>query len=59
MAIFGLLIAGSAYMYWRAQQNKVDAGNVNDDWDETTGSVLPADLSTDPGTTPDTPARSA
>ncbi|MCR8896839.1 inorganic phosphate transporter [Gordonia sp. GONU] len=59
VAIFGLLVAGSAYMYWRAQQNKVDAGNVNDDWDETTGSVLPADLPTDPGTTPDTPARSA
>ncbi|VFA89826.1 Low-affinity inorganic phosphate transporter 1 [Gordonia paraffinivorans] len=46
IAIFVLLVAASAYMYWRAQQNKIDAGNVNDDWDETTGSIVPADLGT-------------
>ncbi|MFI8773242.1 anion permease [Gordonia sp. NPDC062954] len=43
IVIFALLIAASAYMYWRAQQNKVDSSNVNADWDESTNSIIPAD----------------
>jgi PiT family inorganic phosphate transporter len=31
-------------MWWRAQQQKVDHSNVNADWDETTNSVVPADV---------------
>jgi PiT family inorganic phosphate transporter len=31
-------------MYWRAQQQKVDHNNVNADWDETTNSVVPAEV---------------
>ena len=33
----------SGYMYWRAQQQKVDHNNVNADWDDTSNSVVPAD----------------
>ncbi len=43
IVIFALLVAAAAYMYWRAQQNKIDATNVNADWDETTDSIIPAD----------------
>ena len=31
-------------MYWRAQQQKVDHNNVNADWDDSTNSVVPAEL---------------
>jgi inorganic phosphate transporter, PiT family len=41
--IFVILVALSFYMWWRAQQQKVDSNNVNADWDETTNSVVPAD----------------
>ena len=41
--IFVILVALSGYMYWRAQQQKVDSNNVNADWDDTTNSVVPAD----------------
>jgi inorganic phosphate transporter, PiT family len=40
--IFLILVGLSGYMYWRAQQQKVDSTNVNADWDETTNSVVPA-----------------
>jgi len=40
--IFLILVGLSAYMWWRAQQQKVDHNNVNADWDETTNSVVPA-----------------
>jgi inorganic phosphate transporter, PiT family len=40
--IFLILVGLSGYMYWRAQQQKVDSSNVNDDWDDTTNSVVPA-----------------
>ncbi len=40
--IFVILVALSGYMWWRAQQQKVDHSNVNADWDETTNSVVPA-----------------
>ena len=43
VVIFAILIGLSGYMYWRAQQNKIDANNVNADWDESTGSIIPAD----------------
>ncbi|WP_018178581.1 inorganic phosphate transporter [Jongsikchunia kroppenstedtii] len=33
IVIFAILVALSGYMYWRAQQQKIDANNVNDDWD--------------------------
>ena len=42
--IFLILVALSAYMWWRAQQQKVDHSNVNADWDESTNSVVPADV---------------
>jgi PiT family inorganic phosphate transporter len=31
-------------MWRRSQQQKVDHSNVNADWDETTNSVVPADV---------------
>jgi PiT family inorganic phosphate transporter len=40
--IFLILVALSGYMWWRAQQQKVDHTNVNADWDDTTNSVVPA-----------------
>jgi PiT family inorganic phosphate transporter len=40
--IFVILVALSGYMYWRAQQQKVDSSNVNADWDDSTNSVVPA-----------------
>jgi PiT family inorganic phosphate transporter len=42
--IFLILVGLSFYMWWRAQQQKVDHSNVNADWDETTNSVVPADV---------------
>jgi inorganic phosphate transporter, PiT family len=42
--IFIILVALSGYMYWRAQQQKVDSSNVNADWDSSTNSVVPADV---------------
>lgn len=39
-----VLVGLSFYMWWRAQQQKVDHNNVNADWDESTNSVVPADL---------------
>jgi PiT family inorganic phosphate transporter len=44
IVIFLILVALSGYMYWRAQQQKVDSSNVNADWDDTTNSVVPADV---------------
>jgi PiT family inorganic phosphate transporter len=40
--IFLILVGLSGYMYWRAQQQKVDSSNVNADWDDSTNSVVPA-----------------
>ena len=40
--IFLILVGLSGYMYWRAQQQKVDSTNVNADWDDKTNSVVPA-----------------
>ena len=42
--IFLILCALSFYIWWRAQQQKVDANNVNADWDSSTNSVVPADV---------------
>jgi PiT family inorganic phosphate transporter len=42
--IFLILVGLSFYMWWRAQKQKVDHSNVNADWDDTTNSVVPADL---------------
>ena len=42
--IFLILVALSVYMWWRAQQQKVDHSNVNADWDDTTNSVVPAEV---------------
>ncbi|MFW0786069.1 inorganic phosphate transporter [Gordonia sp. CPCC 206044] len=44
IVIFAVLVAASAYMYWRAQQNKIDSHNVNADWDEESDSIVPATL---------------
>jgi PiT family inorganic phosphate transporter len=44
IVIFGILVALSAYMWWRAQQQKVDHTNVNADWDTSTNSVVPAEV---------------
>lgn len=42
--IFLILVALSFYMWWRAQQQKVDSSNVNADWDSSTNSVVPAEV---------------
>ncbi|QKT08383.1 inorganic phosphate transporter [Gordonia sp. X0973] len=42
IAIFVVLVALSGYMYWHAQQNKIDHNNVNAEWDEEAG-LMPAD----------------
>jgi len=42
--IFAILVGLSCYMWWRAQQQKVDSSNVNADWDDSTNSVVPADV---------------
>jgi PiT family inorganic phosphate transporter len=42
--IFLILIGLSGFMWWRAQQQKVDHNNVNADWDDSTNSVVPADV---------------
>lgn len=42
--IFLILVALSFYIWWRAQQQKVDHSNVNADWDENTNSVVPAEV---------------
>jgi PiT family inorganic phosphate transporter len=52
--IFVILVALSGYMYWRAQQQKVDSSNVNADWDDSTNSVVPADVR---GVTKDEPSK--
>jgi inorganic phosphate transporter, PiT family len=44
LVIFAVLVAASYYIWWRAQQQKVDSSNVNADWDESTNSVVPADV---------------
>src|SRR6195952_4062618 len=40
--IFVILCALSGYIWFRAQKQKVDASNVNADWDDKTNSVVPA-----------------
>ena len=45
IAIFAVLVILSAYMYWQAQQNKVDHSNVNADWDDDRG-LMPAEAPT-------------
>ncbi|HET7668623.1 MAG TPA: anion permease [Mycobacterium sp.] len=42
--IFVILCTLSFYIWWRAQQQKVDSKNVNADWDSSTNSVVPADV---------------
>lgn len=44
LIIFALLVVLSGYMWWRAQQEKVDSSNVNAEWDDSTNSVVPADV---------------
>jgi PiT family inorganic phosphate transporter len=44
IVIFAILVALSGYMYFRAQQQKIDSKNVNADWDDSTNSVVPADV---------------
>ncbi len=42
--IFLVLVALSVFLWWRAEQQKVDHSNVNADWDDTTNSVVPAEV---------------
>ncbi len=44
LVIFAILLAACVWMWMRAQQHKVDSSNVNADWDDETGSVIPAEL---------------
>ena len=44
IVIFALLLALSGFLWWRAQQHKVDHRNVNAQWDSSTNSVVPADV---------------
>ena len=53
IVIFVLLCAASGYMYWRAQQNKVDSNNVNDEWDDETNSIIPPSAQDGPRQVPD------
>lgn len=41
--IFVILVGLSGFMYWRAQQQKVDHNNVNAEWDAASNSVVPVD----------------
>ncbi|MEZ5210319.1 MULTISPECIES: inorganic phosphate transporter [unclassified Gordonia (in: high G+C Gram-positive bacteria)] len=47
ITIFVILAALSGWMWWRAQQQKVDSSNVNAEWDDTTNSPVPAAIETD------------
>ncbi|KXP03485.1 inorganic phosphate transporter [Tsukamurella pseudospumae] len=42
LVAFVILVALSGYMYWRAQQQKVDSNNVNAEWDDEANTVAPA-----------------
>ncbi|MGB3302454.1 MAG: inorganic phosphate transporter [Gordonia sp. (in: high G+C Gram-positive bacteria)] len=42
IVIFLVLVSMSAYIYFRAQRQKVDADNVNAEWDDSTNSPVPA-----------------
>ncbi len=42
--IFVILVGLSLFMWWRAQQQKVDSSNVNADWETSTNSVVPAEV---------------
>ncbi len=44
IVIFLILVALSGFMYWRAQQQKVDHTNVNAEWDDSSNSVVPAEV---------------
>ncbi|MGQ4601064.1 inorganic phosphate transporter [Nocardia sp. R6R-6] len=43
LVAFAILCGLSGYMYWRAQQQKVDHNNVNAEWDDESNAVTPAD----------------
>jgi len=59
IVIFILLALASGYMYWRSRLAKVDASNVNADWDEENNSVIPVSLDDAPAHSDGTPAASA
>lgn len=44
VVIFAMLCALSGYMWVRARQHKVDHSNVTADWDDSSNSVLPAEV---------------
>ncbi|MFT3716853.1 MAG: inorganic phosphate transporter [Gordonia sp. (in: high G+C Gram-positive bacteria)] len=44
ITLFVILAILSGFMYWRAQQQKVDASNVNAEWDDETHSPVSAEL---------------
>ncbi len=46
LVAFIILVALSGYMYWRAQQQKVDSNNVNAEWDDETNALAPSTDST-------------
>ncbi|GAA2064300.1 inorganic phosphate transporter [Williamsia deligens] len=50
IVIFAILVVLSGVMYWRAQQQKVDSSNVNAEWDDTSNSVIPAEVVAEPAT---------
>ncbi len=43
IVIFTLLVALAGFMYWQAQQTKIDHNNVNADWDDESG-LIPVDV---------------
>ncbi|MFE5777595.1 anion permease [Brachybacterium sp. NPDC056505] len=45
--VFAILLAVGGYIYYRSQLQKVDAGNVNDDWEE--GAEAPSALTSEDG----------
>jgi PiT family inorganic phosphate transporter len=53
--VFAILLAVGGYIYYRSQLQKVDAGNVNDEWDE--GAEAPSALTPEDGYVLETPAE--
>jgi PiT family inorganic phosphate transporter len=55
--VFAILLAVGGYIYYRSQLQKVDAGNVNDEWDE--GAEAASALTPEDGYVLETPADEA
>lgn len=60
ITIFAILVVLSAFMYWRAQHEKIDANNVNTEWDDKIAETpIDLELGDEPATSPTAPAAQA